>query len=129
MHLEGKNSKVFEFHQKIEAADESVEQLGIDLQTLGRKAFPQACGREFNRLLKGHFFQSLRTKWQRKLGAPKPGETFYELYDRARTLERHEQQYNATATARDAKSPTSDRPLKPKQPRPPRDTQPTAGEN
>ena len=89
--------KGIEFHQKVQA-DESIEQLGIDLQTLGRKAFPQACGREFDRLLKGRFFQALRTKWQRKLGAPKPDETFYELYDRARTLERHEQQYNATAS-------------------------------
>lgn len=44
--------KGIEFHQKMQAADESVEQLGIDLQTLGRKAFPQACGREFDRLLK-----------------------------------------------------------------------------
>ena len=33
-------------------------------------------------------------KWQRKLGAPKPKESFEELYDRARTLERHDQQYS-----------------------------------
>ena len=120
--------KGIEFHQKIQA-DESIEQLGIDLQTLGRKAFPQACGREFDCLLKGPFFQALRTKWQRKLGAPKPGETFYELYDRARTLERHEQQYNATAAARDTKSPTTDRPLRPRQPKPPKDTLLTTGGN
>ena len=34
-------------------------------------------------------------KWQRKLGAPKPEETFYDLYDRARLLESREKQYSA----------------------------------
>lgn len=38
------------------------------------------------------FFQALLPKWQRKFGAPKVGETFKELYDRARTCERHDQQ-------------------------------------
>ena len=107
--------------------DESIEQLGIDVQTLGRKAFPQACGHEFDRLLKGRFFQALRTKWQRKLGAPKPAETFYELYDRARTLERHEQQYNVTAAARDTKAPPNDRPQR--QQGPASDTPPTTTGN
>ena len=80
--------------------EESVEQLGIALQSLARKGFPQSKGREFDRLLKGRFFQALHTKWQRKLGAPKTEESFNELYDRARTLERHEQQYIATAASR-----------------------------
>ena len=88
-----------EFHQKVQG-EESVEKLGLDLQQLGRKAFPSADGREFDRLLKGRFFQALHTKWQRKLGAPKPSETFHELYDRARMLEQHERQYAESAAAR-----------------------------
>ena len=39
-------------------------------------------------------------KWQHKLGAPKPKESFEQLYDRARTLERHDQQYNQSAAER-----------------------------
>jgi len=74
---------------------ETVEQLGISLQQLGRKAFPSMLGKEFDRLLKGRFFQALNVKWQRKLGAPKPEETFYDLYDRARALESREKQYSA----------------------------------
>jgi len=83
-----------EFHHKSQG-DETVEQLGISLQQLGRKAFPSMLGKEFDRLLKGRFFQALNVKWQRKLGAPKPEETFYDLYDRARALESREKQYSA----------------------------------
>ena len=85
-----------EFHRKVQE-NESVEQLGLELQRLGRKAFPFTDGKDFNRLLKGRFFQVLLTKWQRKLGAPKPPETFQELYNRARTLEQHKKQYNAAS--------------------------------
>ena len=35
--------------------------------------------------------------WQRKLGAPKPSETFQELFNRARVLE---QQYQESAASR-----------------------------
>ena len=80
--------------------DESVEQLGADLLDLGRKAFPTISGAEFDRIIKGRFFQALHTKWQRKLGAPKPTESFNDLYDRARTFERHEQQFTETAVAK-----------------------------
>ena len=73
--------------------------LGLELQALGRKAFPSIQGKEFDRLLKGRFFQALHVKWQRKIGAPKPSETFQELYDRARVLERHEQQYIESAAS------------------------------
>ena len=34
----------------------------------------------------------LGVKWQRKLGAPKPGETFYSSYERAIALELREKQ-------------------------------------
>ena len=85
-----------EFNQKMQVK-ESVEQLGIDLMSLGRKAFPKTCEAEFDRMLKGRFFLP---KWQRKLGAPKIDEKFNDLYDRARMIERHEQQYLASATAR-----------------------------
>ena len=88
-----------EFHHRTQG-NETVEQLGIDLQRLGRKAFPSSQGKEFDRLLKGRFFQALHVKWQRKLGAPKPQETFRELYDRARTLEQHEKQYAASAASK-----------------------------
>ena len=86
---------------------QTVEQLGIELQRLGRKAFPNANSKEFDRMLKGRFFQALHPKWQRKVGAPKTGETFNELYDRARTVGRQEKQISASAAARgDTKAPT-----------------------
>lgn len=83
-----------EFHQLMQDK-QSVEELGIELQKLGRKAFPTSGMKEFDRILKGRFYQALQPKWQRKLGAPKTTETFEELYARARTLERHDQQYGA----------------------------------
>ena len=88
-----------EVNQKMQTS-ESVEQLGIDLMSLGRKAFPKICEAEFDRMLKGRFFQALLPKWQRKLGAPKIDEKFNDLYDRARVAERHEKQYLASASAR-----------------------------
>ena len=94
--------KGIEFHLKIQGS-ESIEKLGISLQKLGRKAFPSINGKEYDRLLKGRFFQALHTKWQRKLGAPKPNETFSELYDRARTLERHDKQFTESAAGREKK--------------------------
>lgn len=84
-----------EFHHRVQS-EETIEQLGLELQSLGRKAFPSISGQEFDRLLKGRFFQALHVmhvKWQKKLGAPKTGETFQELYDRARVAEQHERQY------------------------------------
>ena len=88
-----------EFHQKMQDA-EITEQLGIDLQTLARRAFPELRGgKEFDRLLKGRFFQALLPKWQRKLGAPQPEEPF-KSYDRARMLEKHELQYVTSAAVR-----------------------------
>ncbi len=51
-------------------------------------------------MLKGRFFQALHVKWQRRLGAPKTSETFQELYDRARVIERHERQYTESAASR-----------------------------
>lgn len=51
--------------------------------------------KELDRLLKGRFFQALNSKWQRKLAAPTANETFNELYDRVRTLEKHEKQISA----------------------------------
>ena len=59
-----------EFYQ-LTQDKQSVEQLGMDLQRLARKAFPKMDMKEFDRLLKGRFYQALLTKWQRKLGAPK----------------------------------------------------------
>ena len=89
-----------EFHQIMQGT-ETIEQLGITLQKLGRKAFPGVTGKEFDRLLKGRFFQALHQKWQRKLGAPKPGDTFQDLYDRARILEKHHHQISNTASNRE----------------------------
>ena len=64
------------------------------------KAFPRMKEEEFDRLLKELFFQALLSKWQGKLSAPKPGEMFSELYDRARTLEKQDKQISATAAFR-----------------------------
>ena len=47
-----------QFNQKMRTS-ESVEQLGIDLMSLGRKAFPKICEAEFDCMLKGRFFQAL----------------------------------------------------------------------
>ena len=49
--------------------------------------------------MKGRFFQSL-PRWQRKLRAPKPDETFDGLFNRARMTERREQQYCEAAEER-----------------------------
>ena len=84
------------FHHKTQGG-ESVEQFGISIQQLGRKAFPSMTGKELYRLLKGRFFQALNVKWQRKLGAPRPDETFYTLYDRARALKSREKQYSSSS--------------------------------
>ena len=42
--------------------EESIEQLGISIQQLGRKAFPTITGKDFDRLLKGRFYQALQVK-------------------------------------------------------------------
>ena len=99
-----------EFHHRMQGK-ETIEELGMDLQTLGRKAFPSSHGKEFDRLLKGRFFQAIHVKWQRKLGAPKTGETFQELFNRARVLEQHEKQYQESAAFRSGDK--QDKPIRP----------------
>ena len=47
---------------------QSVEELGVELQKLGHKAFPTSRTKEFDRIVKGRFYQALLPKWQRKLG-------------------------------------------------------------
>lgn len=74
---------------------QSVEELGVTLQKLALKAFPESGAKEFDRILKGRFYQALLPKWQRKLGAPKTDESFEDLYARARASERHEQQISS----------------------------------
>ncbi len=78
-----------EFHHRTQM-DKSIEQLGISIQQLGRKAFPAIIGRYIDHLLKGRFYQALLVKWQRKLGPPKPEESFHDLFARARMLEEQE---------------------------------------
>ena len=75
-----------EFHRVVQG-NESVEELGMEIQRLGHRAFPSVKGRDLDRLLKG---QALHPRWQRKLGAPKLEETFQELFDRARMFEQRE---------------------------------------
>ncbi len=70
--------KSVEFHQKMQGQSASVKELGISLQKLATNAFPVS-------------------KWQRKLDAPKSGEMFSELYDRACTLEQHDKQFSEVA--------------------------------
>ena len=91
--------KGLEFHRRVQG-EESIEQLGMDLQKLGRKAFPAIEGKEFDRLLKGRLYQALHPRWQRKLNAPRPDETFAQLFERARMLEQHEKQFTASAACR-----------------------------
>ena len=67
---------------------QSVEELVLELQHVAKRAFPT---KDLDRLLKGRYFQALGTRWQRKLGAPKPDESFDELFNRARVVERREQ--------------------------------------
>ena len=81
-----------EFH-KLTQGTLSVEKLGLELQRLAKRAFPSLSGKDVDRLLKGRFFQALQTRWQRKLGALKPEETFDELFSRARVAECREHQY------------------------------------
>ena len=88
-----------EFHQLMQEG-RSVEELGVELQKLGRKAFPASSTKEFDRILKGRFYQALLPKWQRKLGAPSPSENFDELFARARVVECHDQQYNTGRSGR-----------------------------
>ena len=91
--------KGLEFHRRVQG-EESVEQLGMDIQKLGRKAFPSTEGKELDRLLKGRFYQALHPKWQRRLNAPRTDETFEQLFERARTLEQHEKQFSVSAAVR-----------------------------
>ena len=71
-----------EFH-KLMQTGESVEQLGVWLMSLAKRAFPSLGVTEHDRLLKADFFLALLPKWQQKLGAPKVEESFNELYERA----------------------------------------------
>ena len=60
-----------EFHSLVQD-NQSVEQLGLELQKVAQKAFPSLSGDDFDRLLKGRFYSALLPKWQKKLGAPRP---------------------------------------------------------
>lgn len=84
-----------EFHRRIQG-DETIQELGMDLQMLARKVFPSMEGRVFDRM----FYQALHPRWQRKLSAPKPEETFGQLFKRARILKQHERQFTASAASR-----------------------------
>lgn len=113
-----------EFHQ----LKQTVGEIGVHLQKLARKAFPGSNQKEFDRMLKGRFYQALLPKWQRKLGAPKAAETFDDLYSRARILERHDQQFNAR---RGEVKPQSDRSHKsgpPKESKPTESAPPSSGQ-
>ena len=65
--------KGLEFHQLMQGP-QSIDELGVALQKLAFKAFPESGAKEFDHLLKGGFYQALLPKWQRKLGAPKTQE-------------------------------------------------------
>ena len=88
-----------DFHQLVQTK-QSVEQLGLKL---AKRAFPTITGKDFDRLLKGRFFQALLPCWQRKLGAPKPDESFDELFARAHTTERREEQHSNDSQSKNKK--------------------------
>ena len=56
-----------EFHQMVQGS-QSVEELGLELQRVAKRAFPTIVGKDLDRLLKGRYFQALGTRRQRKLG-------------------------------------------------------------
>ena len=87
------------FHRLMQE-QQSAEQLGLELQKLAHKAFLLVSGADFDRLLKGRFYSALLPKWQKKLGAPRTSERFRDLYERARTVERHEAQFQQSAVDR-----------------------------
>ena len=91
-----------EFHHQTQG-DETIEQLGLSIQQLGRKAFPSITGKDFDRSLKG--YQALLIKWQRKLRPPKVEESFYDLYTCARLSEKYEKEYAASAESRNTNLP------------------------
>ena len=102
-----------EFHSLMQDK-QSAEQLGLQLQNLAHKAFPSFSGDDFDRLLKGRFYSALLPKWQKKLGAPHPSEKFNDLYERVRTVERHDKQFQVSAASRPEKSDgQSEQPSKP----------------
>jgi hypothetical protein len=80
----------------------------MDLQALGCKALPSSHEKEFDRLLEGRFYQAIHVKC-RKLGAPKTGESFEDLFDQARVLEHHKKQYAKSAASRGDPPGKSDR--------------------
>ena len=47
-----------EFRQLVQGK-QSVEELGIALQRLAKRAFPAIAGKDFDRLLKGRFFSGI----------------------------------------------------------------------
>ena len=98
-----------EFHSLVQE-NQSAEQLGLELQRLAHKAFPSLSGDDLDRMLKGRFYTALLPKWQKKLGAPRPTEKFNDLYERARTLERHDKQFQASAASRTEKTESSPKP-------------------
>ena len=91
-----------EFHQLVQKK-QSIEQLGLQIQKVAKRAFPTLVGKDLDRLMKGRFFQALLPKWQRKLGATKTDESFDELFSCARTMQCREQQYNDIADERKGK--------------------------
>ena len=97
--------KGLEFHQLIQVK-QSVKELGVVLQKLARKVFPESGVKEFD--------QALLPNWQRKLGTPKTDESFEDLYPRARAFERHDQQIGAgrQVDMRHSKPSTADEPSK-----------------
>ena len=100
--------------QQLMQDKQSVEELGVVLQKLARKDFPESGAKEFDRMLKGRFYQALLPKWQCKLGTPKTDESFEDLYARARAIERHAQQIGAGRQVNSMRSEpsTADEPSK-----------------
>ena len=50
---------------------QSVEELGVVMQKVAHKAFPESGAKEFDRMLKRCLYQALLPKWQWKFRAPK----------------------------------------------------------
>ena len=62
--------------QQLTQKEQFIEQLGLQLTQLAKKAFLTLGTTDLDRMLKGHLIQALLPQWERKLGPPKLDESF-----------------------------------------------------
>ena len=85
-----------EFHRRVQGN----ETVGSQYPTPWSESLPSISGKDFDRLLKGRFYQALKVMWQKKLGPPKAEESFHDLLSRV-MFEEYEKQYHESAKIRE----------------------------